>query len=276
MDRPLTSRIVFPPEPKVERRDSLTCRRIWAPEPLPYLDLATSNSREKIPKPRGELGRPGRGGYILRQVLGWDETFYKTVQNSVSKQVRSDLPFLPFTEQNATKIQETCLKQFSDAESNVNCSGLAAPDENLDARNQCRPLGASTESDIRGIGAIPIVTWIDDPFRRPLQRGSERHQPIPEEKNLLALLRDKKCPLPLLYLPVISSQEGTFLFFETHNADPWITITGGDGFRVEVCVLSTDVAPWIGAFGLVLDFELSKVRARRVIEDDIILISEFW
>ncbi|THV01482.1 hypothetical protein K435DRAFT_617871, partial [Dendrothele bispora CBS 962.96] len=33
-----------------------------------------------VPKPHGENGRPGRGGYALKDVLGWDKDEYKKVQ----------------------------------------------------------------------------------------------------------------------------------------------------------------------------------------------------
>lgn len=34
---------------------------------------------KKIPKPPGEASRPGRGGYTLRVVLGWNPKDYKKV-----------------------------------------------------------------------------------------------------------------------------------------------------------------------------------------------------
>ncbi|KAJ3848114.1 hypothetical protein EV368DRAFT_86965 [Lentinula lateritia] len=40
----------------------------------------TSPSSAKIPKPPGEVGRPGRGGYNLRKILGWSKQDYDDVK----------------------------------------------------------------------------------------------------------------------------------------------------------------------------------------------------
>ncbi|KAJ3891175.1 hypothetical protein GG344DRAFT_77160 [Lentinula edodes] len=40
----------------------------------------TSPSSAKIPKPPGEVGRPGRGGYNLRKTLGWSKQDYDDVK----------------------------------------------------------------------------------------------------------------------------------------------------------------------------------------------------
>ncbi|KAJ4499228.1 hypothetical protein C8R41DRAFT_915444 [Lentinula lateritia] len=39
-----------------------------------------SASSAKIPKPPGEVGRPGRGGYNLRKILGWSKQDYDNVK----------------------------------------------------------------------------------------------------------------------------------------------------------------------------------------------------
>ncbi|THV01605.1 hypothetical protein K435DRAFT_793214 [Dendrothele bispora CBS 962.96] len=66
---------------------------------------ATSSNRVQatsIPKPNSENGRPGRGGYSLKKVLGWDNKEYKRAQNSIKKIVETTLVgtiHLPFTSQ---------------------------------------------------------------------------------------------------------------------------------------------------------------------------------
>jgi len=39
-------------------------------------------SSKKIPKPTGEVGRPGRGGYNLEEQMGWGETGFKKLRVS--------------------------------------------------------------------------------------------------------------------------------------------------------------------------------------------------
>ncbi|TRM59696.1 hypothetical protein BD626DRAFT_539160 [Schizophyllum amplum] len=55
-----------------------------------------SSSRKKIEKPPGECGRPGSGGYNLRDKLGWPQKRYKEVQkvmNSlIDKYLQCDIP----------------------------------------------------------------------------------------------------------------------------------------------------------------------------------------
>ncbi|KAK7448414.1 hypothetical protein VKT23_013678 [Stygiomarasmius scandens] len=45
-----------------------------------------------IPKPDGENGRPGRGGYSLKTVLGWDPKEYKKAQEHIRGLVENMLP----------------------------------------------------------------------------------------------------------------------------------------------------------------------------------------
>jgi hypothetical protein len=40
----------------------------------------TDDSGDKIPKPDGEAGRPGRGGYNLEVALGWSPKLYKKLK----------------------------------------------------------------------------------------------------------------------------------------------------------------------------------------------------
>ncbi|KIM61351.1 hypothetical protein SCLCIDRAFT_1181808 [Scleroderma citrinum Foug A] len=44
-------------------------------------------SSTKIPKPSGEVGRPGRGGYNLEEQMGWGEAGFKRFQRFVRKAV---------------------------------------------------------------------------------------------------------------------------------------------------------------------------------------------
>ncbi|KAK7434492.1 hypothetical protein VKT23_020176 [Stygiomarasmius scandens] len=60
-----------------------------------------------IPKPDGENGRPGRGGYALKTVLNWDPKEYKKVQDFVRELVNTTLPknvHTPFTSQPTTVL----------------------------------------------------------------------------------------------------------------------------------------------------------------------------
>jgi hypothetical protein len=43
-------------------------------------DEADEDGNKKIPKPAGEAGRPGRGGYTLRVALGWNARNHKKLQ----------------------------------------------------------------------------------------------------------------------------------------------------------------------------------------------------
>ena len=45
-------------------------------------DLEEEPEDEKIPKPPGEAGRPGSGGYNLKEVLGWTKADFDKVQAS--------------------------------------------------------------------------------------------------------------------------------------------------------------------------------------------------
>ncbi|KAL0574080.1 hypothetical protein V5O48_007865 [Marasmius crinis-equi] len=91
----------------------------------------------KIPKPRGDAGRPGSGGYSLKETLNWSSLRYDQVwvgfpfllfvfvfvakteiaQSFVKEQVLRELDWtLPFTEQPEEKIRlirRACLDQFS-------------------------------------------------------------------------------------------------------------------------------------------------------------------
>ena len=66
--------------------------------------------RRKIPKPTGEVGRPGSGGYNLRAAMGWDDDDYE--------RLRVCLPFaLPNSTQPCNK--HTCSKLSADSSRNI-------------------------------------------------------------------------------------------------------------------------------------------------------------
>ncbi|KAK7442263.1 hypothetical protein VKT23_016234 [Stygiomarasmius scandens] len=76
-----------------------------------------------IPKPDGENGRPGRGGYSLKKILKWKDKEYKRAQAFVKKTIETKLVetiHLPFTVQPPTKldiVRNEILKEFPDLKS---------------------------------------------------------------------------------------------------------------------------------------------------------------
>ncbi|KAJ3898181.1 hypothetical protein F5879DRAFT_995061 [Lentinula edodes] len=76
-----------------------------------------------IPKPPGEVGRPGRGGYSLFEVLGWPKKKYDKVKKFVNGLVEDHLDCeLPMGEQSAANVKRvrqqavekyTFLKEYS-------------------------------------------------------------------------------------------------------------------------------------------------------------------
>lgn len=44
------------------------------------LSDVNSNDEQLIPKPEGEAGRPGRGGYNLEETLAWDSKEYRKIK----------------------------------------------------------------------------------------------------------------------------------------------------------------------------------------------------
>ncbi|KAJ4496411.1 hypothetical protein C8J55DRAFT_554137 [Lentinula edodes] len=76
-----------------------------------------------IPKPPGEVGRPGRGGYSLFEVLGWPKKKYDKVKKFVNGLVEDHLDCeLPMGEQSAASVKRvrqqavekyTFLKEYS-------------------------------------------------------------------------------------------------------------------------------------------------------------------
>jgi hypothetical protein len=78
---PLTIRTIYPietrfPSPTLipSPTDSLSLTSD------PEIDSSSKDATCLIPKPSGEVARPGRRGYTLRDVVPWDDTTYAQVQ----------------------------------------------------------------------------------------------------------------------------------------------------------------------------------------------------
>ncbi|KAJ3740308.1 hypothetical protein EV360DRAFT_90432 [Lentinula raphanica] len=73
-----------------------------APKPPLFLesDSDDSDDDDKIPKPTGEAGRPGRGGYSLRAALKWSDEKHGKVKRYINRIVQDKLDCtIPYTEQ---------------------------------------------------------------------------------------------------------------------------------------------------------------------------------
>ncbi|KAK7457783.1 hypothetical protein VKT23_010122 [Stygiomarasmius scandens] len=71
----------------------------------PTVNVPSSDEVTTIPKPDGENGRPGRGGYALKTALNWNPKEYKKVQDFVRELISTTLPkniHTPFTLQPPT------------------------------------------------------------------------------------------------------------------------------------------------------------------------------
>ncbi|KAJ3816611.1 hypothetical protein F5880DRAFT_1512507 [Lentinula raphanica] len=68
--------------------------------------LHTEGQSGRIPKPDGEAGRPGRGGYSLQVTLKWPVKKWKTVQGFIRARVLETLDCsLPFSDQSLLRLQ---------------------------------------------------------------------------------------------------------------------------------------------------------------------------
>ena len=76
---PLTLRTIFADEP-LRPVHQLSMWRTWPFESEAIPLISQAHSKALIPKPSGELGRPGRNGYSLSAALGWEMLVYKKVQ----------------------------------------------------------------------------------------------------------------------------------------------------------------------------------------------------
>ncbi|KAH0825670.1 hypothetical protein J3R83DRAFT_11688 [Lanmaoa asiatica] len=88
---PTSSRVSTPSSPVQVPHSPST---VAEAEHDPMSDAASTDSsmeslRNKIPKPEGEPGRPGRGGYNLKVQLAWDNSMFlklkKSVHHSIAK-----------------------------------------------------------------------------------------------------------------------------------------------------------------------------------------------
>ncbi|KAJ3925376.1 MAG: hypothetical protein NXY57DRAFT_967929 [Lentinula lateritia] len=75
-----------------------TASRLSFPESRPSCYKRPSPSSPKILKPPGEVGRPGRGGYNLRKVLGWSKQDYDNVKDFIKTLVARLDCNVPFTQ----------------------------------------------------------------------------------------------------------------------------------------------------------------------------------
>ncbi|KIJ90197.1 hypothetical protein K443DRAFT_15430 [Laccaria amethystina LaAM-08-1] len=110
---PLTLRTIFADEP-LRTVHQLSMRRTWPTWPfeseaIPLISQV--HSKALIPKPSGELGRPGRNGYSLSAALGWEMFVYKKVQTRAREEVNSILKKgAPFNAQDRERVKSVCDK----------------------------------------------------------------------------------------------------------------------------------------------------------------------
>ncbi|THV00406.1 hypothetical protein K435DRAFT_794156 [Dendrothele bispora CBS 962.96] len=91
-----------PPDTNPNRMQTRSQKQIPTVRFEPSSGTSKTAPVSSIPKPNGENGRPGRGGYSLRTVLGWDAKEYKNAQEFVKDLVETMLPknaYTPFTSQ---------------------------------------------------------------------------------------------------------------------------------------------------------------------------------
>ncbi|KAJ3873850.1 hypothetical protein F5051DRAFT_431848 [Lentinula edodes] len=69
-----------------------------------------------IPKPPGEVGRPGRGGYSLFEVLSWPRKKYdkvkKFMNNLVEDHLNCDLPMSEQGAANVKKVRQLAVEKY--------------------------------------------------------------------------------------------------------------------------------------------------------------------
>ncbi|KAJ3745948.1 hypothetical protein FB446DRAFT_627755, partial [Lentinula raphanica] len=70
-----------------------------------------------IPKPAGEVGRPGRGGYNLRTALSWSDSKYNKIKTYINDIVEDELDcWVPFSEQplrNLEVVRDKARKRYA-------------------------------------------------------------------------------------------------------------------------------------------------------------------
>ncbi|KAF9072146.1 hypothetical protein BDP27DRAFT_1418288 [Rhodocollybia butyracea] len=93
-----------PSGPSRDRQRSST--PVPSEAPREQTDESDSNIDNKVPKPPGEVGRPGRGGYNLRVQLQWTDEKYDKIKAFINKLVNDKLDCtISITQQIATKLE---------------------------------------------------------------------------------------------------------------------------------------------------------------------------
>ncbi|KAI5991395.1 hypothetical protein EDD15DRAFT_2368757 [Pisolithus albus] len=80
---------------------------------------------DKISKPSGEAGRPGRGGYNLEEQLGWGDSGFKSLKRFVNKAIKKHLDVTKCRSQQDRKALDTvcdlAIAEFPDLSTFENC-----------------------------------------------------------------------------------------------------------------------------------------------------------
>ncbi|KAJ3870834.1 hypothetical protein F5051DRAFT_434326 [Lentinula edodes] len=93
--------------PKNDGRKARTSSAEKKHDPPPLVFEDDSDDDFLIPKPPGEVGRPGRGGYSLFEVLSWPRKKYDKVKKYINKLVEDNLDCeLPMSEQRAVNVKK--------------------------------------------------------------------------------------------------------------------------------------------------------------------------
>ncbi|KAI6022106.1 hypothetical protein EDC04DRAFT_2900919 [Pisolithus marmoratus] len=97
-----------------------------APSELSLSSLESElGAGNKIPKPSGEVGQPGHGGYNLEEQLGWGEDGFKCLKKFVNKAIKKNLDTTKCRSQQNCKVLVTvcdlATAEFPDLDSFANC-----------------------------------------------------------------------------------------------------------------------------------------------------------
>ncbi|KAJ3754710.1 hypothetical protein EV360DRAFT_73478, partial [Lentinula raphanica] len=89
----------------------------------------------KIPKPVGEVGRPGRGGYNLRIQLQWQDDRFERVKKFINKAVDEKMDGTkPLSEQPQSSIKE--VQEMALRKEALECDAETARQDAMDARRR--------------------------------------------------------------------------------------------------------------------------------------------
>ncbi|KAF9233013.1 hypothetical protein BU15DRAFT_80559 [Melanogaster broomeanus] len=87
--------------------------------------LSTSSEDSKIPKPSGEPGRPGRGGYNLEIALGWNQKLFVKFKKYIHALIDEHLDVSKCASAQSTVllkiIQDKATNKFPDLENYARC-----------------------------------------------------------------------------------------------------------------------------------------------------------